>query len=462
MHLLASGHAWPERGDTDGDDTDADDTGRGTTRLAVRMDTVTSGDIPDADEPGTSAPDRTVIAEDTQAVEALTTGEQVTVPLTRVTAPVDATPDVRYAYGAAQVPPAASDRGWLSPTLTDIRARLDNDPEPDSDHDRGDRSGRRRWWIAAAVAVVLIVGGVITIAQARSHGSPATDSVRRYFDDLAAGDVVSAMSLVAAADTYTRSADPLLSPTALSGIGDRPTHVAITGTAATASDGRSATAVSVTYSVGGTTAHQTIVAVGPTDPPSGPYLLVSPFITVSVTGAGSRAVSVNAVALPAGTIRTLAFPAAYLATTPGTQLLSPSTATAAYDSAAGAVEARLSLSAPTLAAGATGLVQTAVNRALDGCAASTAAAPPDCPFRYSDSSATMAWKIVTYPHVHVSLNGDVISFDDAGHTGTVHYDATTSYLFGLFPHTDSGSTTADATGTASADHGGVTVTFAGR
>lgn len=416
------------------------------------MNEVADGEMPEPDIATPPAPDGTIVAK----VPGLT-GDQVTVPLVRTASATDATPvDIRYASGAAQVPPAPAheETGWLSPTRTDLGTHAARD---DDSGDLAPRS-RRGWWIAAAAAVLLIIAGIV-IAHARSNGSQPSDAVRAYFADLGAGDVSSAMALVDAAGTYTSSADPLLTPIAMARAADRPTHVAVTGTAATTTaEGSAATAVSVTYTVAGAAVHQTIAAVA--GDASGPaYRLVAPFVTMAVTGAGSRPVTINGVAIPAGTSHTLAFPAAYTATTPGTRLISASSASAAYRNTSGVVQAAISLPAPALAADATTLIQAAVNHALAGCAASTAAAPAGCPFHYSDSSATMAWKIVAYPHVRVVLHGDSVTFDDGGHAATVQYSADTSYFFGLIPHTATGSITADVAGTASADHSTVTVTF---
>ena len=382
-------------------------------------------------------------------------------------------PSVRYTSGAAPVPAAVAaqqSRGWLSPTRTDIT-------EPavrmDFDDDSGRRPGRRRWWIAAAVVILLLAGGVVAVVRLASKQTSPTASVRTYFDDLAAGDTTSAMALVADAATFTAKANPLLSPAAVAQVVDRPSHLTVNGTASTtAPAGGPATAVAVSYSVGATTVHQSITVIGggnggggngdggSADGGGAAYLLSAPFMTVSLPKAG-RALRVNGIPVPSGLTHTLAFPGAYVATVVGTELIAPITAQAIYNSASGTVEADFSLPAPTVAPGATEVVQKAVNGALDACAGSTSAAPANCPFSYPDSGATLKWAIVTYPQVHVAINGNTVTFDDGGHPGTVHYDASTSVFFGLIPHTDSGTANADATGTATATDTGVTVTFTG-
>jgi hypothetical protein len=425
---------------------------------------------------GDTLPDDTVaadpispIVEDTQVNAPVEPrADQVTVPMPPgVPAPVAASPRVRYTSGAAPVPIPATParRGWWSPTMTDLSEPTGIDPDHGSRSVATGGSRRWRWWIAAGVVPVIIVGGAVAFTRLRSHPPSPSQSVREYFDDLAAGDTTSAMALVEDPGSYASSDDPLLSPTALSRAADRPAHVTVIGTASTTIDGgRNATAVSVTYAVGATTVHQTMTVVGRDSEASTttsvhPYLLKAPFITVALSATAGRAVSVNGISIPAKTTHTLAYPAAYVATAPGNQLLATATAPAVYNSASGAVEADISLPAPTMAPGAGALVQSAVNHALDRCAASTSAAPANCPFHYADSSATMKWTVATYPRIRVAVNGVSVTFDDAGHPGSLHYAATTAYFFGLIPHTDNGTTNTDVTGTAALADGAVTVSF---
>jgi hypothetical protein len=240
----------------------------------------------------------------------------------------------------------------------------------------------------------------------------------------------------------------------------------IGGTADTTVDGGNASVVSLTYSVADTTVHQTITVVprvdGATTGAAGadqPYLLRSPFITIAFPSETGRALTINGVAIPAKTTHLLAYPGAYIATAAGNQLVASATGSAVYSSASGAVHASISLPAPVPAAGATAVVQAAVDHALDTCAQSRAPTPQGCPLRYPDASATMAWRIVTYPQISVALNGDDVTFDDGDHPGSAHYTATTTSFFGLIPQTEAGSTSVNATGTVVVVDGGLTVTF---
>ncbi len=373
-------------------------------------------------------------------------------------------PSVRYAAGAAPVAPPASTSGhsWLSPTLNIERPHNERAVDYPAPVPVGP-ARRSRWWIAAAVAILLIVGGIIAFTQSRSSQSSPTGAVLDFFGALDTGDAASALTLVDGADKYPASANPLLSDAALARVADRPTDLAITGAVATnAEAGRKTTVVSVTYTVGGYTVHQAIdVLDRDAHAPAAtkPYLLKAPFITVSVPTSDGRVVSVNGVPVPSGTTHALAFPATYTATVAGNQLLAAGTSSAVYNSTPDAVEADIASPAPAVAPGATAAVQAAVNSALDKCAASKSATPANCPFSYSDSGATVNWKIVTYPKVNVIIDSGVVAFVDDGHPGSVHYDATTSFLFGLIPHTDSGSENAEVTGTATVSASAVTVTF---
>jgi hypothetical protein len=362
--------------------------------------------------------------------------------------PSDPVPAAGYARGAAPVsrgttPTWNSSTSELSPIELDqyLRARP-----------------RRRWWILAAAALVLLAaGGVTTAIILRAKQSSPAAAVRDYFADLANGDTMAALRLVDAADTFTPSTAPLLTPAALARSSDRPSGAKMVSTVATnLKDGRTATAVSVVYTLAGASALQTIPVVSA----GGSYRLVSPFVTVTVAADPDRRVTVNTVPLPAGTGPTPAFPGVYAATEPGNQLLAASTATAAIASSSGAVAATITLPAPTVAPTAAATVQTAVNAALNACAASKSATPAHCPFRYdNDSGATMTWKITAYPKVELSVVNAAVTFSDSGHPGTVHYDAKTSTFFGLIPSTDSGTASVDVTGTAIASDTGVTVTF---
>lgn len=377
-------------------------------------------------------------------------------PLTRDTE-VLARSRVRYTSGAAAVPPnrTKARSGWDNPTQDDLRTYQDLAEHPAA------RTPRLRWWIAAAVAVIVIAGAALVLLHFRSNQSAPAQAVRQYFSDLASGDTAAAMDLVDDASSYTTSADPLLASTTLAKPGDRPSEAIVSGSAATTVDGaQSATAVSVTYNIDGTPVRQTIVVETAPGGSNRPYLLKAPFITVAVKSAKSRSVKVNGIGYPSDAPQMLAFPGAYAATVAGSQLVAPATARATYDSKSGAVTANIWLPAPEIAPGATAAVQSAVNRALDACAASTSPAPGNCPFHYSDSGATLKWKITTYPRVKAKVdNSGAVTFDDGGHPATFQYDATTDGFLGLFPRTRSGAMSVDVAGAAATGSNGVTVTF---
>jgi hypothetical protein len=381
-----------------------------------------------------------------------------TQPVTTGPAHAEAAAGVRFAPAPAPIPPRVSRRThmWDSPTLTEIHQ------PPPAYHEVSRRPRRRRWWILAALALVLVgAAAAVVLTRFRSDQSGPAQAVRAYFDDLASGDTASAMQLVDDAGSYSGAANPLLATAALATASDRPGRATITGTAATTDGGSAATAISVSYTIDGTPVRQTIVVVpGPSASAAHPYLLKSPFITVAVSAAKDRPVKVNGIAYPSGAAQALAFPGAYAATVAGNALIAPASARATYDATAGAVKADIWLPTPHIADGATDAVQAAVNHALDACAASTSATPPGCPFRYDDTDASMRWKISKYPKVKVKVSsGGAVTYDDGGHAATVHYDATTSGLFGLFPRTSSGDMGVDVAGTAKATSDGVTVTF---
>ena len=362
---------------------------------------------------------------------------------------------VRYVGGAAPVPPRAPRRGpsWAGPTI-DLPAEM-----APAYVDAGVRPPRRRrWWLAGLLAVVVVIGAVLILLQFRTDQTPAAQTVRAYFADLANGDTGAAMKLVDNPGDYTSAANPLLSGTALSKAANRPSAATVARSSATSTGGgQSSTSVTVTYTVDGTQVQQTIMAIGSS---SEGYRLKAPFITVAVSGGKNRPVKVNGVGFPADATQLLAFPGAYSATVSGTALIAPATAQATYDSASGAVKADIWLPAPEIADGATAAVQAAVNHALDTCAASTAAQPAGCPFRYDDSGADLKWKIAAYPKVKAKAGADgTVTFDDGGHLATVHYEATTGGFLGLFPRTKSGDMGVDVAGTATVTSDGVAVTF---
>jgi len=362
---------------------------------------------------------------------------------------------VRYVGGAAPVPPRAPRRGpsWAGPTI-DLPAEM----APAYVDAGGRPPRRRRWWLAGLLAVVVVIGAVLILLQFRTDQTPAAQTVRAYFADLANGDTGAAMKLVDNPGDYTSAANPLLSGTALSKAANRPSAATVARSSATSTGGgQSSTSVTVTYTVDGTQVQQTIMAIGSS---SEGYRLKAPFITVAVSGAKNRPVKVNGVGFPADATQLLAFPGAYSATVSGTALIAPATAQATYDSASGAVKADIWLPAPEIADGATAAVQAAVNHALDTCAASTAAQPAGCPFRYDDSGADLKWKIAAYPKVKAKAGADgTVTFDDGGHLATVHYEATTGGFLGLFPRTKSGDMGVDVAGTATVTSDGVAVTF---
>jgi hypothetical protein len=269
------------------------------------------------------------------------------------------------------------------------------------------------------------------------------------------------MGLVDDAGSYTKSANPLLATAALAKSGNRPSEAIVSGSAATTVDGgQSATAVSVTYDIDGTPVRQTIVVETAPGTSDQPYLLKAPFITVAVKSAKGRSVKINGIGYPADAPQMLAYPGAYAATVAGSQLVAPAIARATYDSTSGAVTANIWLPAPEIAPGATAAVQSAVNHALDACAASTSPTPAGCPFQYNDSGATLKWKIATYPEVKAKVdNIGAVTFDDGGHPATVLYDATTGGFLGLFPRTQSGVISVHVAGSATIGDNGVTVAF---
>ena len=398
--------------------------------------------------------------------------EQVTVPLVPRTAEsaaaAEAQARIQYSAGTApvkpRVPPAHDP--WAGPTLTDIGQAPYDLPPGAAVH-----RPRRRGWLAIVVAVLLVGAGSLAYVHLRSSASKTpAQAVKQYFADLGNGDITAAMKLVVDPGSYTTFANPLLSATALAQPATRPGSVAIGDSVpTTVSGGQSATAVAVSYAVGGTTVHQTITVVatssqadtaGSTTASKQPFLLEAPFIKVTVDATSGRSVTVNGLPYPSGSAHPLAFPGAYSAKIAGNQLIAGASVAAVYDdSDPTAVTANIAPPAPAVASGATAAVQAAVNKALKACASSTSATPDNCPFSYSDSSATVAWKIVTYPTVSVQIGGDgTATFDDGDHAATVHYDAQTTDWIG-FSETDSNDATVNIDGTASVGTSGIAVKF---
>jgi hypothetical protein len=388
--------------------------------------------------------------------------EPVTIPLLSEPPAPAATPGIQYAAGAAPVLPRVPPRHdpWVNPTLTDA-----SDPDAAGLHDApiagaAVRRRRGRTWLAITIAALVIAGGAVAYVQFRSHPTTPAQVVQQYFADLATDDTAAAMALVEGPGTYTSAAYPLLSASALADPASRPGHVTIVGSSpTTVAAGGSATAVSMSYAAGGRTVRQTITAVASSTPTTQPFLLDAPFITVAIGATGGRTVTVNGLPYPTGVAHTLAFPGAYVANSAGTALVAGASAAATYDTGNGAVDASIALPAPAVAPGATAAVSAAVNRALDACAASTSPTPPNCPFQYNDTSATLKWTIVTYPTVSVQVDvGGTVTFGDGVHAATVQYEATTTDFLG-FSDTDRNNATVDVAGVATLGAGGVTVTF---
>jgi hypothetical protein len=392
-----------------------------------------------------------------------TENTQVTVPVEASQEPPTVRVPARYVAGSAPVPPPpqAAGPGWTASTIDLTGPAAD---AARADHGYGAAVARpfrfrRRWWIAAAATIALIVVGGVVIAEVHSHQSSPSRAVTEYFDDLATGDTTAALALVDNSGAYSSGDNPLLSSGALHDSADRPSHLSVTGsTATTASDGRAATVIAISYQLGGTTVQQSITVLK-TAGSGAPYLLKSPFIAVVVPATAGRSITVNGVPVDGEAARLLAYPAAYSAVAAGNQLIAATTGSAKYRSSGGKVEADISFPDAAPASGATAAVQSAVNNALATCAASTSATPSGCPFSYPDSSATLKWTITGNPKVRLKVDNGAVTFTAPGHPAQIHYEATTSVFFGLFPHTDSGTASADITGTARVTNGAVSVTF---
>ncbi len=367
---------------------------------------------------------------------------------------------VRYVSGSAAVP-VRRDRGkpgWDAPTLSGPHYPGGSYDEP-AYHDpygrRRGRSHRARWWVIAAVTLVVLAGAVGVLFHFRSDQSPEAQVARKYFTALAEGDTRSALALVDDSASYTGSEYPLLASAALVKPEDRPSEATVVKSVRTTVDGgRAARVVTVAYSIDGTPVRQdlTLIETG------GEYRLKAPFITVAVSGARGRSVQVNGIDYPHGAAQAVAFPGGYHASVKGDRLIAPATARATYSDSSGAVKADVWIPAPTLATGADAAIQSAVNHALDACAQSTSPTPNGCPFRYSDTSATMKWSITQHPKVKAKVGADgTVTFDDGGHSAVVHYEATTSGFFGLFSRTKTGDMDVTITGSASISDGGVAV-----
>ncbi|HEY1484450.1 MAG TPA: hypothetical protein VGF84_00015, partial [Micromonosporaceae bacterium] len=188
--------------------------------------------------------------------------EHVTVPLPPGQAPHSAEQAraaeqarIRYTAGSAQVKPRATPARdpWVDKTLSDPAASMPAEP---MQYVMGDGAavGRRRRsgrWLLGALAVLLVAAGVVTYLQFRPGvAAPPAQTVRQYFADLASGDTNAALALV----DGPAPTGPLLSATALAQPAMRPSHLTVIGAGPiTIGGGRSGTAVSVSYRVGGAT-----------------------------------------------------------------------------------------------------------------------------------------------------------------------------------------------------------------
>jgi hypothetical protein len=326
------------------------------------------------------------------------------------------------------------------------------------------RPSRGALLIAAAVALVLVGGSVAYVVLKPPPPSGAT-SVTRYFADLGADDVASALKLVAGGSLAIGADTPLLDAKALAAKETRPTGLRVLRSeTVTGFAGGKLDSVSVVYQLGSATVNQTILAGQPGS--GGDYLLQNPFLQLAVTASDGRPVTVNGIGLGTDGMETIAFPGVYTATAAGTALLTGDTQTATVQSGAdGQPTAAISFGAPQVAPGAQAAIQAQVKQAIDTCAQSTAAAPDNCPFStyvYGDG-ASVHWRVVRYPNVTVtvspSLSGAAqVSIDDDANDGVVHYDATYTDFTGAL-QTESGDENFGIHGTASASGSTITVSI---
>ncbi|GLW33270.1 hypothetical protein [Actinoplanes regularis] len=291
-------------------------------------------------------------------------------------------------------------------------------------------SGTRRTSVVLILAVaglLLVAGGIVTVVT-QSRGDSPRAATEHYFDALADGDASAALELVSSGGQIDSGRYPLLSDAALEEQRYRPRDVEV-GDAVDAGSqfGTAAQTVQVSYRAGDRTVDQDVVAVEE----DGSWRLRLPFVLLAVVGQRGRQVTVNGIGLGGAERATAAFPGAYEAVAAGNALLAESRATAVAQ-ANGVVEqvAPLQFGVPDLAPGAEQNIQGQARTALDECAQSDRARPPNCPFGLNvpGTEVTVQWSITTYPLVSVRtdsvmwFSGAAVQLVDDG-TGRVHWNA---------------------------------------
>jgi hypothetical protein len=322
------------------------------------------------------------------------------------------------------------------------------------------RPSRRTVLIFAAV-LVLLVGGGVAYAVFKPPGPSGERSVQRYFEALSQGNTGRALALVADAERYTAAEYPLLHASVLAAKEARPSGVRIVETQTAQYGPQQTENVRVSYRLGGATVEQTIAA---TPRPDGrDHLLHGPFMSLEVTGAGGRAVTVNGVAVDTRvTVEKYAFPAVYTVAAEGNALIAGETRTAEVSGSRNPPVATVTFAPLALVSGAQAAVEDEAKRYLDRCVQSTEARPSGCPFRVyvSGENASVKWQIVTYPTVQLTppSNTSGAQVRIRGSRGKVHYEATYTDYSGA-TETDSDDIDFSFSGTAKATGSTITLSI---
>jgi len=263
----------------------------------------------------------------------------------------------------------------------------------------------RKGWLAIGVSGAVTVLAVAAFLLLRPPPPSPQRTVEAYFAALGSANTAAALALVDTGGSITPDAAPLLVPAALADAANRPAEATVTSATPDAT-GRF-TMVAVTYKVAGQPIDQ-IVAVETTGDQEKPYLLVQPFLTLSIQMPYRLATTVNGIEIPSDSVvqGTLVFPGAYQATTTGNALFAGATQTATYqDGSDAGVFALIDFGQPAFAPGASGALQTMTQQLLDTKCLNlaTESYSYDCPFQapYRSYDQTTTWKITSYPQIQL-------------------------------------------------------------
>jgi hypothetical protein len=306
--------------------------------------------------------------------------------------------------------------------------------------------------IGVTVFLMLGVGMVAVLVAVLGIGRSGPDSaVKDYFSALADGDAEKALG-----QTYEGTAaagkNPLLTSAALTDPARRPGAVSVGKVYKLT--GADAWRVTVAY-VANSKDINMLVTVRKID---GEFVLIEAFTSVRVSPASEEGLTINGVAVPAGTTTMTAFPGSYEIKIPGSPLIAEVTTIAEQ---ASGTYAYASIFSRDLAPGVEDEVDKQVRAKLDACLKSRSDSPPGCPFRafLPGEKPTVKWTMPTYPKIEIgsvlTSNSGSVRFSGSG---VAHYEADYRDFFGAKQH-EGGNDQIYVYGNVSVKDGKLVVTF---